>query len=230
MDSRGSMTREASANWLKHFGCYKFADPWLLVFDGATSHLHHSIVMLHTITIQQCSAFQVRIHMNFNLWTNLSWNHFSINRMNRFCCFITITAQIALSPSTDWAIYSLKHGIKQPHQPTLSQDSCHWYLILQSLDYWGQNLRSQFCNTQWGRPSLQSCDSEWHASSCSCVTEEGSQVATVPGASGKVAWQPNEILVFCLPAKIMTLIRRGKQSLHLHRKHGTLIDLHTILV
>jgi hypothetical protein len=28
----------------------------------------------------------------------------------------------------------------------------------------------------------------------------------------------------------MTLIRRGKQSLHLHRKHGTLIDLHTILV
>jgi len=146
--------------------------------------------------------------MNCNLWTNMSWNHFNINRMNRFCCFMIIAAQIALSPSSDWAIYSLKHGIKQPHQPTLPQDSCHWHLVLQSLDYSGQNLRSQFCNTQRGRSSLQSCDSEWHARSCSYVTEEGSQVATLSGASGKVAWQPNEILIFCLPAKMM-LIRRG---------------------
>jgi hypothetical protein len=80
--------------------------------------------------IQHCRAFQVKIHMNTNLWTNLSWNHFSINRLNRFCCFITIAAQISLSPSTDWARYSLKHGIKQPHQPILKQDSCQWHLVL----------------------------------------------------------------------------------------------------
>jgi len=121
-------------------------DYWCLTGRHHT-HLAHSIVELHPVIIQHCCAFQVRINMNCNLWTNLSLTHFGFNRMNMFCCFITIAAQITLSPSTDWARYSLKHGIKQPHQPTLKQHSCHWHLVLQSLAYSGQNLRSQFCNT-----------------------------------------------------------------------------------
>jgi hypothetical protein len=48
--------------------------------------------------------------------------HFSITGMNRFCRFITIV-HIAPSPSRDLARFSLMHGIKQPHLPTLKQDS-----------------------------------------------------------------------------------------------------------
>ena len=44
MTSRGSMTTEAFVNWLTHFSHYKVAGSCLLVFDGMTSHLHHSIV------------------------------------------------------------------------------------------------------------------------------------------------------------------------------------------
>jgi len=44
MTSRGSMITEAFVKWLTPFSLYKVADSCLLVFDGATSHLDHSIV------------------------------------------------------------------------------------------------------------------------------------------------------------------------------------------
>jgi len=44
MTSRGSMITEAFVNWITHFSRYKAAGSCLLVFDGATSHLDHSIV------------------------------------------------------------------------------------------------------------------------------------------------------------------------------------------
>jgi hypothetical protein len=44
MTSRGSMITEAFVNWLTPFSRYKVAGLCLLVFDGATLHLDHSIV------------------------------------------------------------------------------------------------------------------------------------------------------------------------------------------
>ena len=43
MTSGGSIT-EAFVNWLTHFSHYKVAGTCLLLFDGAISHLDHSIV------------------------------------------------------------------------------------------------------------------------------------------------------------------------------------------
>lgn len=117
MTGRGSMMTEAFVYWLQHFSCYKIAGTCLWVFDGATSHLDHITVELQTAMLLLCCAFQVRLPINCNLWTNLSLDHLSITRMKRLCCFIT-TAQIALSPSRSLARFSLKQGTKQPQRAT----------------------------------------------------------------------------------------------------------------
>jgi len=113
MTSRGSKIIEAFVNWLTHFGRYKVAVSCLLVLDGAILHLVHS-----TVERRDRMALQVRLHMNCNLWTNLSLDHLRIPGTKRVCCFIA-KAQNALSPSRDLARFLLKHRIKQPHQPTL---------------------------------------------------------------------------------------------------------------
>jgi hypothetical protein len=43
--------------------------------------------------------------------------------MKGFCCFIATAAQIALSPNTALARFSLKHGIMRQCQSTLQKDT-----------------------------------------------------------------------------------------------------------
>ena len=155
--SRGSIT-EAFVNWLTHFSHYKFAGSCYWCLTGR----YHTLIIaqwkMQTAMISHCYAFQVRLHMNCNLWKNMSLDHWNITGTNRFGCFIAMS-QIA------WDKAAKPDNIKAgSHATGIYSFSHSWWQIC-----------SQSCNTKWGCSSLPPCDSVWDASSCFSVTEENSQ-------------------------------------------------------